>query len=262
MDAFSFLNVEVKLPENVVKCYYVLDSSGAALKRVRRRGYLGDPVMPQSFVNREIPDSEFSPYCNDFVDTMRKARQMPRFRSRLMQEICGIMFMDATDDHVAVLAEKELSQTLTDSEVKQMYSNAKTLNINWNAANCRFDKEIGKTNSSDYYLADYESGEFRQMFGVEKVKEIKNNWQAIITAATDKKEKIDDHDVWWPENITQYQVVGEDKFGAEDLHHDFNLTISPGQEPNTGGSSHKDARFLRPTVGTRKSRSPSPLKKK
>ncbi|XP_055340515.1 uncharacterized protein LOC129589699 [Paramacrobiotus metropolitanus] len=118
MDAFSFLNVEVQLPENVVKCYYVLDSSGAAFKRVRRRGYLGDPVIPQSFVSHEIPVSQFVSYCSNFADTLPKVRQMPRFRSRLMQEICGIMFMDATDDHVVVLVEEEYSQTLTDSEVK------------------------------------------------------------------------------------------------------------------------------------------------
>ncbi|XP_055340535.1 uncharacterized protein LOC129589716 [Paramacrobiotus metropolitanus] len=110
IQTFSLVHAEVSLPGNAPRQFCVLDSSGAAFKRIRRRGYLGNRVTPQSFVNQQIPVSKFTSYCTHFADTLQKVREMPRFHSRFMQETYGIMFLGATDDHIDLLVEEKYNQ--------------------------------------------------------------------------------------------------------------------------------------------------------
>ncbi|XP_055340484.1 uncharacterized protein LOC129589669 isoform X2 [Paramacrobiotus metropolitanus] len=119
-DSFALVDVEVTLPMKGIKRYYVLDSSNAVFKRIRSRGVLGNPVTAHSFSYQEIPVSEFTSYCDNFAGNLQKVREISRFHSRLMQEAGYglLMFLSATDDHIALLVASDYNQIVMDPKTK------------------------------------------------------------------------------------------------------------------------------------------------
>ncbi|XP_055349675.1 uncharacterized protein LOC129596425 [Paramacrobiotus metropolitanus] len=117
-DDYLLAKVEVYLPGDIVQRFLVLDGPRAAFRRIRRRGHLGPPIKRLSFRRASIPMATIRLRCSSTANILITIQEIPRFRSLFLIHAKEIMmFLDVTNDRVAVLIAEGNKRNVTNDDI-------------------------------------------------------------------------------------------------------------------------------------------------